>query len=124
MDEYTDGNYPDGELYLAGVRELTGTVVVEEEPSGRDLRFNPAWDFPKNSSVFLRELRREFSFEERDRTIFRVEDALKVRTCSIAGARIRIRGLRVLFGGTDEAGTYPLSVRILETAPYRECGAK
>jgi hypothetical protein len=124
MDEYTHGNYPDGELYLAGVRELTGTVVVEEEPSGRDLRFNPEWDFPKNSSVFLRELRRGFSLEERDRTTFRVEDVLKVRTCSIAGARIRIRGLRVLFGSTDEAGTYPLSVRIRETTPYRECRAK
>ncbi|MFL6604004.1 MAG: hypothetical protein ACJ8R9_22115 [Steroidobacteraceae bacterium] len=124
LDEYDEqGNLPFGEIFLAGKLEISGTVSVEPGPAG-DVWFVPKWGFSRKRSPFSVEMA-EFKFEtETENVAFRVDERLRSRECSIATAKIRVRGFRIEIGESDEAGTYPLRTEVLEISPYKDCPTK
>jgi len=63
----------------------------------------------------------EFRFEtEAEEKAFRVGERLRSRECSVATAKIRVRGFRIVLGD----GTYPLRTEVLEISPYKDCSTR
>jgi hypothetical protein len=123
MDGYDpSGDYPSGILYLSGMTTLSGSVRVEPGNSG-ELWFRADLPITNSRTVFAL-LLQEFKIEEKDYGKFGVTVDLLAKECSIAKAKARFQDFRVVLGETDEAGVYPLSVKVLQLKTFKKCGQK
>lgn len=122
LDAFTDGDLPYGIIYLDGSGVRAGNALVEPMNSG-ELWFHPKPGF-SNRGLPLGDQMSELKFSSNsDYAAFRVNEKVLNSDCSSARARIRIRGLRIVIGETDEAGSYPLVTRVLKISKYKDCKA-
>ena len=123
FDRYTNGNLPEGVLYLAGELTLSGPIVIEEHPEGNDVRFVPPWKFSSDGPLLLQKMTSNFYLaDEASRSVAR--EAIGARKCSTADVTLHLRGFQVAIGGNDDGTTTPLKPRLLQRSPLRDCEAQ
>lgn len=123
LDTYTpEGSYPQGFIYLSGTMKevVTGTVTVEENPSGKDLWFKAALDherplFWKHHLTSL-----DLGSDEHYKKLRAPKPDESQGKCQSAQAIIRIRNPIVLLGQTDEAGT-DADFDVIRVSKYQPC---
>lgn len=123
FDKYVDGNYPYGSIFLSGKVILNGTVRYQYNDNTNNLDIYVSW--PTSGSVFLKEISR-LKIEDDKVELFGVTDeklavSKEIPPCITAEVTIEFDGLKVLFGGSDEAGTYPQDIKILNITNYQAC---
>ena len=117
------GEYPHGTIYLRGEMTISGEVIVDEGPSGV-FWFKPQWEFSHPKTPFSIMMNSFKFLDENDSNAFKINEKLVRQGCSVAQATIRIIGFRVLIGGTDEAGTYPVGTKVINVGKYAPCAKK
>lgn len=124
LDQYTDDDLPHGDIFLSGEVELSGRVTVEETLGSNIIVFVPQWNFADKKTPFSQEMSSfKFSSDEYA-TDFRLEDKLMGSECFVADAKIRVKGFSILISDADNAGTWPLTVKVLHISPYKPCSNK
>lgn len=134
LDRYKNGTIPFGTIYLSGEITVTGKITFDPGPAG-DIWFYPEWEFSQLGTAFSKEVSNFKFLDENQAAAFKVDESLLkvdlkvdeegyvkvVEVCVVAPAKIRISGLRVSIGGTDEAGAYPVNTKVLHVGEYRSC---
>ena len=124
LDRYNDeGNIPFGRIFLKGEVRLPGTWRYEPSISG------DAWFIPQPPLVPARtplaDQLASIKFVEDDvLDRFHVPPRFRTSLCFTADATISIKGLRLLIGQTDEAGTYPVGYQVLRASGFKTCAAQ
>ena len=119
LNEYKNGEIPEGTIYLSGNLSIDGEIYYEPGNSG-DYFFIPFWNFQARTPI--NSLIGDFKFLNNDLPInIKVKDNKVDSECLKASARININGLRVLIGQSDEAGAYPFKTKLLNIGKYKPC---
>lgn len=117
---YESGEWHGG-FYFAGSHVQSGTVTREfNEVFGDTLSFSAEKSEPYQQ--FLSEVQ-HLKFWDDPIAIkkFRAPRPTQRNSCWSARAKIEVRVLYILTGGTDEAGSYPRKYRVLRVGKYRQC---
>jgi len=125
LDRYTDGDIPDGEVFITGSARLSGYFSYEPGNSG-DAWFAPRPPFIALNHKALAAKLNSFKFIGADNVIrrFRVPRNLRNSNCFTANATIEIDGIRLLIGETDEAGAYPIKFKVVDIYGFKKCAEK
>jgi hypothetical protein len=119
LNEYKNGEIPEGTLYLTANLIISGEIYYEPGQSG-DYWFLPRWNFRERTPI--NDLLGDFKFLDDDLPLnIKIEKSMVDSECLKASARIKINGLRILIGQSDEAGTYPFKTKILSIGKYKPC---
>lgn len=126
LENPPSGWYLNGRILLKGQAELTGTVNYDPGPAG-GLRFGPdtAPIAPPESAIasYAAELKLPTDDGNHAPPQYRVPASVR-GTCWSAIARIRVKGIDILLGDSDEAGAYPVQYVVVSTSHFKphRCG--
>lgn len=115
-----------GRILLKGQAELAGTINYNPGPAG-SLWFGPdtAPIAPPKSAIafYVAELKLPTDDENHAPPQYRVPASAR-GTCWSAIARIRVKGIDILLGDSDEAGAYPVQYMVVSTSHFKphRCG--
>lgn len=121
LDHYTNGDVPHGEIFIGGRVRLSGILEYEPGPAG-DAWFipQPALISPQNKALAA-ELSSIKILDGRDLSKFGFPQSLLDSDCFNANVAVEIDGIRVLIGETDEAGAYPINIKVLNVSGAKKC---
>ena len=120
LDAFTSGNIPYGVFFFEGRMTIRGTLRFEPGPAG-EYGFEPRPALVAGRtplSLLLANL--EFE-DQRELDRLPVPRRLRDRNCLTADATLRVDGIRLVIGGTDEEGSFPIVYKVLRASTYRAC---
>ncbi|MCK7595619.1 hypothetical protein [Pseudomarimonas salicorniae] len=122
LDEYTDGQLPQGFLLIEGATTLTGKLSYEPGNAG-DLRFDAA-------AGAIAPQDKAFGAEVASLKLFGPQGQALVAAgpadldCWSADAEIDLSSIWVLIGDSDQAGAHPAEYEVRVVGPYEGCGGE
>jgi hypothetical protein len=121
LDDYTNGDLPQGEIFIGGRIQRSGTLRYEPGITA-DAWFSPqpALISPEHNALAA-ELSTFKFMEGPDVAKFGFSQSLLNSECFTANVTIEIDGIHLVLGDTDEAGAYPIDFRVLKVSGVKKC---
>jgi hypothetical protein len=114
LKQFTNGHYPEGVLYVSGSATFDG-VLTNDEMGSVSVRLNKPLMHGGPVSEFdylkIDEFPRNVSIPAR----------LRGMSCLEGSASVTVKGLRIIFGGNDEAGAWPLQHKFRKASLEKAC---
>lgn len=121
LDDYTNGDLPQGEIFIGGRIQRSGTLRYEPGITA-DAWFSPQPALISPEHKALAAQLGTFNFiGSRDLAKFGFSQPLLNSDCFTANATIEIDGIHLVLGETDEAGAYPINFKVLKVSGLKKC---
>ena len=124
LDQYTNGDIPQGAVFVTGSVRLSGHFRYEPGDSG-DAWFTPRPALIEKHHKALAAKVSSFKFfGDAEMGKFRVPLPRRKSDCLTSKVTIEIDGIRLIIGQSDEAGAYPINFKVVERSGFKKCSEK
>jgi hypothetical protein len=124
LNQFTNGDIPQGEVFVTGRVKMSGQFLYEPGNAG-DAWFTPRPALVARRFAALSDVLSELKFAgEPEISQFSIPRYWHNTGCFTANAVIEVDGMRLLLGGNDEAGAYPLKFKVLRLTGFQKCRGK
>lgn len=121
LDQYTDGDMPQGVVLVTGRARLSGQFRYEPGNSGDAwLTPHPSLIAPHHKALAAQLSSIKFA-DVTSMGRFRVPPTLRNSNCFTANMTIEIDGINLIIGETDEAGAYPIKFKVVDISGFKKC---
>lgn len=121
LDQFTNGDIPQGEVFVTGRVKMSGQFFYEPGNAG-DAWFTPRPALVARRFAALSDVLTELKIAgESEISQLGIPRYWRSTGCFTANAVIEVDGMRVLLGGNDEAGAYPLKFKVLRLSGFQKC---